>query len=512
MIKVLIADDERFTRQGILDIVDWDKLNVSEVKEAYDGINALEILKDFEPNILLTDVRMPRLNGIDLAFKARELYPNCMILFMSGYSDKEYLKSAIKLKAINYVEKPIEIEELEENLNNAILEFVKNTTIHNSIEHTIANEISSIDNSEAVNSIISSYFSKDFNDKLVDGQYVSVLIKIYKIIPNKHLFIDKIREIIHDCGLEGFVSMQNEKDIVLQIFFSKNIKSIHNSNVFQSFFATLDEYIKNYSHFYIFVGSIVANMQDMHKSYASASSLDTLSFFKDYNSVIYFEEVPHKTCATIDPNAYSAFKRNLNNEDKQAVLSDINNITSEFMLNCGTDINEIKNVYNKLLLHIFNFCHSRNINLNNSVNENTSFNTILQFNNIFEIKHYMLEIIKDVFLCLKEKNIYNEPALNIIKYINEHYNSYDLSLEDISKNTFLTPAYICVIFKDFTGKTVNKYITEYRIMQAKELLKDSNIKMNDIALKVGYRDGNYFAKIFKKETGYSPSEYRRKFL
>lgn len=512
MIKVLIADDERFTRQGILDMVDWDKLNVNEVKEAYDGINALEILKDFEPNILLTDVRMPRLNGIDLAFKARELYPNCMILFMSGYSDKEYLKSAIKLKAINYVEKPIEIEELEENLNNAILEFVKNTTIHNSIEHTIANEISSIDNSEAVKSIISSYFSKDFNDKLVDGQYVSVLIKIYKIIPNKHLFIDKIREIIHDCGLEGFVSMQNEKDIVLQIFFSKNIKSIHNSNVFQSFFATLDEYIKNYSHFYIFVGSIVANMQDMHKSYASASSLDTLSFFKDYNSVIYFEEVPHKTCATIDPNAYSAFKRNLNNEDKQAVLSDINNITSEFMLNCGTDINEIKNVYNKLLLHIFNFCHSRNINLNNSVNENTSFNTILQFNNIFEIKHYMLEIIKDVFLCLKEKNIYNEPALNIIKYINEHYNSYDLSLEDISKNTFLTPAYICVIFKDFTGKTVNKYITEYRIMQAKELLKDSNIKMNDIALKVGYRDGNYFAKIFKKETGYSPSEYRRKFL
>lgn len=512
MIKVLIADDERFTRQGILDMVDWDKLNVSEVKEAYDGINALEILKDFEPNILLTDVRMPRLNGIDLAFKARELYPNCMILFMSGYSDKEYLKSAIKLKAINYVEKPIEIEELEENLNNAILEFVKNTTIHNSIEHTIANEISSIDNSEAVKSIISSYFSKDLNDKLVDGQYVSVLIKIYKIIPNKHLFIDKIREIIHDCGLEGFVSMQNEKDIVLQIFFSKNIKSIHNSNVFQSFFATLDEYIKNYSHFYIFVGSIVANMQDMHKSYASASSLDTLSFFKDYNSVIYFEEVPHKTCATIDPNAYSAFKRNLNNEDKQAVLSDINNITSEFTLNCGTDINEIKNVYNKLLLHIFNFCHSRNINLNNSVNENTSFNTILQFNNIFEIKHYMLEIIKDVFLCLKEKNIYNEPALNIIKYINEHYNSYDLSLEDISKNTFLTPAYICVIFKDFTGKTVNKYITEYRIMQAKELLKDSNIKMNDIALKVGYRDGNYFAKIFKKETGYSPSEYRRKFL
>ena len=82
----------------------------------------------------------------------------------------------------------------------------------------------------------------------------------------------------------------------------------------------------------------------------------------------------------------------------------------------------------------------------------------------------------------------------------------------VKEEGIITPAYICVIFKDYTGKTVNKYITEYRIIQAKELLKDSNIKMNDIALKVGYKDGNYFAKIFKKETGYTPSEYRRKFL
>ena len=341
------------------------------------------------------------------------------------------------------------------------------------------------------------YFSLIVYTTIIGGLILSIL-GMFLVRPVS-ILLGAEGELLENCVLYGRITFISLTAFMLQ-------------NVFQSFFATLDEYIKNYSQFYIFVGSIVTNMQDMHKSYAYASSLDTLSFFKDYNSVIYFEEVPHKTCATIDSNAYSDFKRNLNNEDKQAVLNDINNITSEFMLNCGTDINEIKNVYNKFLMHIFNFCHSRNINLNNSVNENTNFNAILQFNNIFEIKHYLLEIIKDVFSCLKEKDIYNEPALNIIKYINEHYNSYDLSLEDISKNTFLTPAYICVIFKDYTGKTVNKYITEYRIIQAKELLKDSNIKMNDIALKVGYKDGNYFAKIFKKETSYTPSEYRRKFL
>lgn len=512
MIKVLIADDENFTRQGIIDLVDWKKLNVAEIKEAYDGINALEILETFEPNILLTDVRMPRLNGIDLAFKTRELYPNCMILFMSGYSDKEYLKSAIKLKAINYVEKPIEMEELEENLNNAVNEFIKNNTIHNSIEHTIANEISSTNNIDAVKSIINSYFSKDFNDSLLNQSYVSVLIKVFNNISNKNLFLDKIREILHLCHLDGFASIHNENEVILQIFFSKNIKSIHKSNVFIDFFASLDEYIKSFSKYYIFVGSIVSNIQDLYKSYALAHDMSYISFFKDYNSIIYCDNISKTPYNSIDMKFFSNFQINLNNENKQGIVQDINNITSEFLFNCGTNVNNIKNIYIKLLMYIFNFCNNRNIELNKYTSEDNSFDTILKFNNIFEIKHYILDIIDDIFLILNEKNIYNEPVLNIIKYINEHYNSYDLSLEDISKNTFLTPAYICVIFKDYTGTTVNKYITEYRITKAKELLKDSNIKMNDIALKVGYRDGNYFAKIFKKETGYSPSEYRRKFL
>ena len=94
----------------------------------------------------------------------------------------------------------------------------------------------------------------------------------------------------------------------------------------------------------------------------------------------------------------------------------------------------------------------------------------------------------------------------------ENYSNVNLSLEEISKNIFLTPAHICVIFKDHTNTTVNKYITEYRLDKAKKLLKDPSIKMNEIASRVGYRDGNYFAKTFKKETGYSPSEYRRKFV
>lgn len=118
--KLLIVDDEVITREGIIQRLPWSDMGIDQIKQADDGINALEIIKTFDPDIILTDVRMPRMNGIDLAFKLKAVCPDYIIIFMSGYSDKEYLLSAIELKAVSYVEKPIRIKELEKAMKNAI--------------------------------------------------------------------------------------------------------------------------------------------------------------------------------------------------------------------------------------------------------------------------------------------------------------------------------------------------------------------------------------------------------
>jgi two-component system response regulator YesN len=131
---------------------------------------------------------------------------------------------------------------------------------------------------------------------------------------------------------------------------------------------------------------------------------------------------------------------------------------------------------------------------------------------IMETDSYITTKIESVFNALDEKNVTSDPISSIMKYIHENYMDVDLSLPKISENTYLTPAYICTIFKEHTGTTINKYITEYRLDKAKALLKDNNMKINDIGAKVGYSDGNYFAKIFRKETGLTPSDYRKKFL
>lgn len=122
MYRLLFAEDEKATREGIIDGIDWKALGIGEVRAARNGAVAMEILKEFVPDILLTDIKMPKMNGIELATQIRKMLPDCSILLISGYSDREYLKSAIYLRAVDFVDKPLRIPELTDQLIRAVQE------------------------------------------------------------------------------------------------------------------------------------------------------------------------------------------------------------------------------------------------------------------------------------------------------------------------------------------------------------------------------------------------------
>mgnify|MGYP006069232601 FL=1 len=119
VMKLLIADDEILTRTGLTTSIVWSDLGIDEVYEASDGVEGLEMAKKYQPDIVLSDVRMPRMNGIDMLYKIREIAPDTSFIFMSGYSDKEYLKAAIKLQAVSYVEKPLDLGEISQAVRTA---------------------------------------------------------------------------------------------------------------------------------------------------------------------------------------------------------------------------------------------------------------------------------------------------------------------------------------------------------------------------------------------------------
>lgn len=120
--KVLMVEDEVLTREGIKNSIPWENLGITEIYVAEDGEEGLEQALKYQPDIILADVRMPRMDGITMAFEIRKTLRNCRFIFISGYCDKEYLKSAIQLSAVNYIEKPIEPSEIVDALKKSILQ------------------------------------------------------------------------------------------------------------------------------------------------------------------------------------------------------------------------------------------------------------------------------------------------------------------------------------------------------------------------------------------------------
>jgi two-component system response regulator YesN len=120
--RLLLVDDERAVREEIIGGIDWVALDVAEVNDARNGYEALEIARTIPPDILLTDIKMPRMNGIDLAKQIRALYPDCGILILSGYPETDYLRSVIQLRAVNFIDKPVDLELLARMISGAVSE------------------------------------------------------------------------------------------------------------------------------------------------------------------------------------------------------------------------------------------------------------------------------------------------------------------------------------------------------------------------------------------------------
>ncbi|OPJ61952.1 response regulator [Clostridium oryzae] len=510
MFKVLIADDEIFTREGIIEQIPWDELGVSEVRQAFDGLDALEIASTFSPDILLTDVRMPRMDGVQLSFRLRDMLPSCEIIFMSGYSDKEYLKAAIKLKAVSYVEKPIDIEELQVSLKNAIGAKSKSMQTNKNMKKQLALELTEKD--LKIDDLKDTIDAKLYN-KLMQSNFVTLIISFIgddEFI--KEDILSNVEKLIEKNGYESICSFIDDKRIVVHIFWIKNKLNLSKDKYLHQLFSAISDYLSSYTNFFIAVGKKVPALGELSKSYKTSMDAMSECFYYYHNSIIYYSE--HKTSIyQSEDNLFNNFYDKLISENKQECLLTIKRLTCDIKQNTATPVNYIKDIYYRLFLKLTSFASERNLGVSdNDLSASIPFEKFLEFNTIYDTEAYVTDKIETIFNYMAQKSTHDNPVSSVLDYIHKNYDNLDLSLQKISENTYLTTAYICTIFKNKTGMTVNKYILEYRLNEAKKLLKDRTMKINEIASKVGYGDGNYFTKIFRKDTGLTPSEYRQKFF
>lgn len=520
MIKLLVVDDESTTRNGIIKHINWNELGVDVVKDAKDGIDALKISYDFEPDIVITDVRMPGLNGIELATKLREKFINCKIIFLSGYCDKEYLKAAIKLSAVNYVEKPINIIEIKEAIQKAVelcKEDVLNMALSENItlikQRIVQNLLKSDAKIEECYNLLSLIKSSLLRKNWFSAVIINIVNQKEDHSSDKIINTEEFTDIVDKCfeNIEHIGAFKDNRNFVIILSQDKET-----GTEIESLKKSIDQYVKekeisDIKLFYA-VGKRIFGIEQLHKSYSSAKDIVKKLFFYGYERVIYSKDESNGNYQ-IQGNIYDDFIKYLGEGNEKEAVFFIERLCSNINKCDKNSVKDIKNIFLNLMLELIHEAEKRGIYFTDEEQQENKYlwDLISNFNTLEEVKEYIIDKISKIFRKFKDLQNSCRSVFEVKKCIRKNYTNKELSVKFLAEAIFLTPTYLSALFKKETGQNISDYIVEVRIEKSKEFLKNNKLKLHEIASLVGYNDSNYYAKAFKKAEGVTPSEYREKY-
>ena len=520
--KLLIADDEELTRAGLISSIDWDALGVEQIFQADDGLKALQIATVHKPDIILSDIRMPRLSGIEMAEEVEKILPDTSLIFMSGYSDKEYLKAAIKLKAVNYVEKPLNPDEIKEAVQEACKQRQEKL-------RTRQNEaLYSLETFSHLAFLLTRPYKDNESEILSLADELSLRLKpgcsfTTYIIKTKSADIasgilkelrEDLDDFLHHYHLCAFYIRMHA---VHHVFHIKG-EAAPSATAFAAVENYMKEKFSEFGSFFIVKGETVTGISRVYQSYTSAVITLQSSFFFSSGTILKArkkEELSPENTKNMLPSEFmQSFSEVLLSKDKTVCTALLEQLYHLYYQNLSILPNQVKDTYYKLFM-ILNDCRQKMKLSSARKNAGTEQSILTYLEGGFsyqELHQNLQDTLEDYFHSANTYEPEDSTIFLIKDYISKHYAKESLSIKEIGDHVFLSASYVCTYFKTQTGQTLNQYLTEYRMEKAMQLLGDARYQIADISSKVGYSNGNYFSKSFKKFTGLSPSKYREKIL
>ncbi|PKM55332.1 MAG: hypothetical protein CVV00_04485 [Firmicutes bacterium HGW-Firmicutes-5] len=528
MFKILIVDDEYRTRQGIRSQVDFDALGLSEVEEADDGIHGLEKAITFKPDIILSDIKMPRMDGIEFAFEVRKALPQCRLVFMSAYTELDYYRNAIKLGAINYIEKPLDIEELKAAIRNAMSDLKQYSNMQSLIEevdvlrennqHVMMHQLSTLMISHKIKEVELTkqfkYLGLEVDPK---STYVTILVKhIYK----EHLDSYEQEEVKNriDTFLikasapldTGYVWHYKQDQVILNCWCKRGHKVLMSEKSLMSMVRNLYQFLIDFCKPSISIGKVVGHMHEVYESYTRAVITNEKLFFKSGEMIEIYKPASENKVLCFDLKDLVSFVTLLENENKTEAILYAKGLYDQLLKHQDTPINSVKEIYYRHRLEILKFAESANHQESEMI-----LNELNPMTSLSALDTYLCQSIHEFFHQKDIQSEKNNLTRFAERYIKNNFKDCNITIETMAQTFGVTSSYLNVIFKKTCGITINKYLTQYRLNKAKEMLKEEDhhhYSIAQIAVAVGYYDPDYFSRIFKKEVGCTATEYRKKFM
>ncbi|MBP3359778.1 MAG: response regulator [Clostridia bacterium] len=532
MYKLFLVEDEEKTRKGLVNyfISSYNEI-IEVIGEAGDGRSALENILKLKPDVVITDIKMPVMDGIEMAKKIYEMEPQIKIIFISGYNDIDYLKSALSIDAIDYVFKPIDFNELD-NVVARALDIVRseNALKENlrDMDQKLKKSMPLLKDKFFVNLIRGAYTGEgkifeqiDFLGLNMsrDSQYCVMVAEIDDFINWNSQKTERERmaffygllnvfnEIISN-HMRGFAFENEQGEFVALLELIDDDDSDRIYSVAEKFKNSMYSYL--YCEVSIGIGRNVNSLTAVAESYQTAKRALKSKLFLGSSSIIAIDgtEELQNNNTVIWEYEFSDAEAVFLNGSEEDIISCLQEIRDAMKKKHCTKITcQMNFIY--LITRIQKIADRMGISEEADMKPDSVIECLCNVDTIdamYKITLDFASAVTRIIAKLRKKKSTNAIE-NAKKIIEEHY-ADNITIESIADMVYLTSAYLCVLFKQETGYTITDYRTMIRMEKAKELLKDLKNKIYDISYAVGYENPSYFSLQFKKLTGMLPKEYR----
>ena len=524
-LKLIIADDEPFICGMLEKLIHFDALGIALVKMVHDGENLLEEIERQYPDIVLTDISMPKKDGLEVIKECREREYSCRFIIISGYKQFEYAYNALKYNVDDYILKPVQEEEL-----NAVLKRISDEIRHKEliqlgqqkserdtyfIETATHRELkSSLMSMEEINQL--------YHTKFQQGRFRMLMLKLdftrgeEQLSEDNSSVVKKLHDLVRqelECLCFDIVLTDMWDGTMFLLNYDSDAESMIEKTV-KSLFVKAQNIVELFMGITVTlcVGRNVTETDQIEVTKNSCRRANWLRMTQGLNQIIYeekFSDCPPKE-----------FVAEMNHQvellEKSFVALDIQQMKESLGRVFELPNPVLTSEYGRVTIRgiAANFCEIYGKVMHDLPESQRIWKTISKkLHGMTTLKAYHLAL--ETQLCqymqlmeekVKEKNV--KPVRQAMVYIEKHYNE-EISLERIADEVGLSPVYFSNLFKKETGKNYTEYLTEFKMDKAKQLLKDGGDNINEIAAKLGYADARYFSKVFKKEVGIKPTEYRK---
>ena len=530
--RIILVDDEEEVRKGIIRKIDWEALGFQVVGDAENGQDALEKIEQLEPDVVMTDIRMPYMDGLTLTSWIRQKYPSVKVLIFSGFDDFEYAQKAIKLNVTEYILKPVNVEELTRILNRVRENLDQEIEQRRDVDRLRESYLSSLP-------ILRELFLNDMVRGNMPAENIRQKLEEYKIdILGAEKWLTAVINVENEASEETGLTLHQEKELIpisVKSLLEDNLKDYcrfmaFNSAVGVTLIAAVDGERKQTSlidllgdigkeikrilqvTFTIGIGYFSRELEQLPAAYQSA--VDALGYREIVGT--------GKTIYINDMEPVSRGKLQLETRDEADLIAVVKFGTREKieaaaknfaarMEGARVHMRQLQVYQMSIINCLIRLMQQQDLELGAMFGTDEMYGKVIYGNMKPE---EFASVITEVGCRMNEamNRERDKTAKKVIleakQYILDHYQDPELSVDVMCRQLHMSPAYFSTVFKRETGQTYIAYLTEVRLDKAVELLNTTDDKTYVIAQKVGYQEQNYFSYVFKKRFGISPTKFR----